>query len=240
MAAPGPKWKGVTGMSVCMVARNRIYIVLCLLVAGFNATPAGAQMLRCASKHLTSSDRMEAFVHARRVLPPHGGRLSLDFSCWNVDFARAAFRTPTAIEADDVQWWWLIQCERAVRSWSCEPASRWRQVGTNIAVAGKTLEVTGSVPEGLSGSRGRALIGTATNLVLQPQMPMAGCNRGDDPGTWSNDHPKDSQSNAEEFVSVNLTDSGPVADMYVSGWLIRIRFDQNDQPVCWEESIVVT
>lgn len=49
---------------------------------------------------------------------------------------------------------------------------------------------------------------------------------------------KEPQSDAEESASMDLTDSGAVVD--VDGWSIRIQFDQNDQPVCWEAYVVVT
>jgi hypothetical protein len=211
---------------------------LCVLLALCDATPADAQMLRCASKHLTPSDRIEAFARARPVLPANGGRLLLDSSCWNVDFAVAWFQTPTAVEADDVQWWWSIRCERRVRSWACEPASRNRQVETNIAVNGKTRKVSGSLPEGISGRRGRALIGTATTLVVQPQMPFASCTAGEDQVMWSRYHRQEPQSDAEESASVDLTDSGPVVDVY--RWSMRIQFDKDDHPVCWDAYVVVT
>ncbi len=171
------------------------------------------------------------------MLPAHGGRLVLGGSCWNVDFARAWFKTPIAVEADDVQWWWSIWCERRVRSWACEPARRNRQVETNIAVNGKTRKVSGLLPEGMAGSRGRALIGTATSLVVQPQMPFASCIRGEEV-IWSRYHRQEPQSDAEESASVDLTDSGPVVD--VSSWMIRIQFDKNDHPVCWDAYVVVT
>jgi hypothetical protein len=223
----------------CMVARNRIYIVLCLLVAGFNATPADAQMLRCASKYLAPSDRSEAFAHARKLVPPHGGRLTLDFSCWNVDFARAEFKTPTMIEADDVQWWWYIECERGVRSWSCKPARRHREIEAHIAIDGKSHEASATLQKGMAGSRASTLLEAAASLVIQPQMPFASCSRrDDDQDLWSRYHHATLAPDAEFTGEVDLTDSGPVVDIF--GWSIQIHFDQNDRPVCWDAYVVVT
>jgi hypothetical protein len=73
---------------------------------------------------------------------------------------------------------------------------------------------------------------------VQPQMPFAGCTPGEDQVMWSLYHRKEPQSDAEESANVDLTDSGSVVD--ISSWMIRIQFDKDDHPVCWDAYVVVT
>jgi hypothetical protein len=204
----------------------------------FDSTPASAARLRCASHRLVPAERDEVSDRARRIVPRGGGSLILESACWNRDFAIAWFRTPTIVDPDGVHWWWGVRCDRKTRSWSCDPAKREHRIEVSIADDAHPATVVGSFPDGMSGSRAKAIVTATATLAMKREMPLPACSRSsDDASRWLRVRlsPPAPDLNCPA-AEVDVASTGAIVDYAQS---LRFRFDKDDQAVCWDELIVV-
>ena len=220
--------------------RKVILVVLTIIaaaVAQLCPSPASAAQLRCASHELTTSDEDEAFDRARRAMPKASGEVSLEFGCWNPDFAVASFRTPAMVDTDGVRWWWSARCRRAIQAWSCEAASQERQIDVTISQDGKPIKVVADLAVGFPAARARSLVTASAALSSRMEMPLPGCTRSPgDASSWRNirEHPFPMTWDPE--AEITRTEVGAYVDYLNSR---RFRFDNNDRAVCWEAIVVV-
>ena len=204
----------------------------------FDAAPARAAMLRCASHQLAPAERQGVFERARRALPRDGGTLTLHSACSNEDFAIAWFQTATVTDPDGLLGWWSVRCDRKRRAWSCAPAERQRRIRVSLENNGHRATVVGAVPQPLSATRAQAIVTRTATLAMKADLPLAACAEyGDEATRWRASllDPPDPDLD-EPAADVQLTKTGPVVDY---GNSLRFRFDHDDQPLCWEELIIV-
>lgn len=221
--------------AIVAVLHSSLVVVSSVILS--NPTTANAQLLRCASHHLTTGDHDEALRRARRLVPKNNGTLTLISSCWNRDFARAWLRTKIMQDTDSVHWWWAVSCNRQTRAWSCD-VTRERRIEVAITAATKPMTIISSMPDAMSASRARAIIAATWALAMSDEMPLPACSQSkDDALLWRSyrfsPRPPDLEYPAAEIY---LADAGPSVD-YGD---LRINLDSNDRPICWDGLIVVT
>lgn len=208
-----------------------------LFLALFGLTAANAALLRCASHSLARAQRDAVLHDALHLVPHDGGVLTLESACWNTDFAIAWLRTPTVVGPDGVYSWWAVHCRRKARSWSCDPAELVRRVEVPIAGRSRRYIVVGSLPQGMSPSRARAIIATTVKLAMRLKMPLPACSKDNaDANGWHSAHGNPSAPNVEyPAAEVDFADMGINVD-YQS---LRFHFDNDGQAVCWYALVVV-
>jgi hypothetical protein len=151
----------------------------------FEAAPARAAMLRCASHQLAPAERQGVFERARRALPRDGGTLTLHSACWNEDFAIAWFQTAAVTDPDGLLGWWSVRCDRKRQLWSCAPAERQRRIRVTLEDNGQRAAVVGAVPQEMSAIRAKAIVTTTATLAMKAEMPLAACAEyGDEATRW--------------------------------------------------------
>lgn len=239
-----------TSVDVCVISIGRgpraisalvIHAVLLAAIFStmlFDAAPASAAMLRCASHQLAAAERQAVFERARRALPRDGGTLTLHWACWNEDFAIAWFQTATVTDPDGLLGWWSVRCDRKRRLWSCGLAERERRVEVSIESDGQRTTVVGALPDEMSAARARAIITTTATLAMKADMPLAACEEyGDEATRWRASRLNPPAPDLDDpAADVQLAKTGPVVDY---GNSLRFRFDHDDQALCWEELIIV-
>jgi hypothetical protein len=204
-------------------------------VAQLTPHPAYAGQLRCASRKLPFSDREEAFRQVLRAMPRDGGRISLESACWNSDFAIAWFRTPTAVDSDEVRWWWSAQCRRDRGPWSCEAAKE-RRVDVTISEGSWSKKVEATLPPDFQAYRARLIVATTATLVSKSDMPIPTCVSGD-VSDWNRFRSYASAAASQEaFAEIRRTESGVEVDYLNSVWF---RFDESGHAICWGELVIV-
>jgi hypothetical protein len=214
-----------------------VTIVAALSIILFDPTPAHAGARLCASNRLAPVELDQVLAHARSVVPRGGGLLRLDSVCSSRDFATAWFRTSTVFDPDGVHWWWSVHCDRRVRSWSCDPASRERRIEVTVEDSGQRVTVVGSLPDGMSAKRAQAIIAASATFAMKPEMPLSGCSgSGADASRWHSLIPATPDWDYPE-AQVTSDSKGTIVDYDDS---IRFSFDKEDRAVCWGGLVVVS
>jgi hypothetical protein len=215
---------------------HALLISLTLVIMSI-AAPANAGTLRCASRHLSPSERDEILIRARRLVPAPSNLLTLEWACWNRDFAIASLRTPTVADLDDASSWWTVRCDRKTRSWACGPATREHRIEVVITDAEQLKKVVASFPDVMSVGRAKTIITATAPLAMRNQMPLPACSEGsNDDLRWRRarfnpPNPDPDYPGAE----VGLAETGPIIDF----GSLRINLGSDDRPTCWDELIIV-
>lgn len=108
----------------------------------------------------------------------------------------------------------------------------------SIADHAQRFFVMGSLPDGMSASRAKAIIEAAATLAMRPKMPLPPCERDSDAASrwrWERGNPP-SPDVEYPAAEVDFVSTGATVDYQSS---LRFHFDKNDQAVCWDALVVV-
>lgn len=219
------------------------WVVLVILGAStFTLVPssARAQVLPCASHHLSADDRTAVGMTAQAVLP-RDARPVISFPCRNPDSASTWITTPKVRTADGVQQWRQFSCSRGDGPWQCEAPDFKQQIIVSLIIREKPHRVEINFDEATSPGRARALAERALEVYADPSTQMAACDHGtfqahDDslPSFWT------------KPIAVTVSHDGVQDQVYLEGTDVVLEFSGTTadrdklELLCWGTKIVVT
>jgi hypothetical protein len=237
IARGDPVGRGVAG-PLCVIA-------LLWAILGVSGM-AGAAELKCASHSLNREDQSRVAAAARAALH-RSIRLFISGMCWNPENAYASIETSRSINAQGVEQWWELSCQREELDWQCDPAKLKQLIKLSLAIDHQLHELEVTLDKSTTLQLARVLAARALDIYTDPGSRLPGCEiSGPKDGGLVDVHRGSELPAAGKPIHVTLSRDGLIESVFLDDVSVAIEFPADTDGVippkasCWNDVVVVS